>query len=81
MVKVVVWGSLRSATDGAAEVEVDAATFRDVLDQLEQNFPALKPQIERGVSLAIDGTIYREAWFTPVGPDSEVILMPRMVGG
>ncbi len=81
MVKVVVWGSLRAATGGAAEVNVDAATFKEVLTQLEQKYPGLKPQIDRGVSLAIDGTIYREAWFTPVKPDSEVVLMPLMVGG
>ncbi len=81
MVKVVIWGSLRAATDGAAEVEVEAANFKDVIRQLEANYPGLKPQIDRGVSLAIDGTIYREAWFMPVRPDSEVVLMPLMVGG
>lgn len=81
MVKVVVWGSLRAATNGAAIVEVEALSFKDVLVQLEQKYPGLKPQLERGVSLAIDGTIYRDAWFTPVNPDSEVILMPLMVGG
>jgi len=81
VVTVVIWGSLRSATDGAAEVTVEAKDFKDVLTQLEQNYPGLKPRIERGVSLAIDGTIYREAWLTPVRPDSEVVLMPLMVGG
>ncbi len=48
MVKVVVWGSLRAATGGAAEVNVDAATFKEVLTQLEQKHPGLKPQIEIG---------------------------------
>jgi len=33
------------------------------------------------VSLALDGRIYREAWFTPIKPDSEVVLMPYMAGG
>ncbi len=78
---MVIWGSLRSATDGAAEVTVEATNFKGVVTQLEKNFPGLKPQIDRGVSLAIDGTIYREAWLTPVKPDSEVVLMPLMVGG
>lgn len=81
MVQVVVWGSLRAATNGAATVEIEASNFKDVLVQLELQYPGLKPQIERGVSLAIDGTIYRDAWFTPVKPDSEVVLMPLMVGG
>jgi sulfur-carrier protein len=41
----------------------------------------MQPQIERGVSLAIDGRIYKEAWFTPISADSEVVLMPFMQGG
>ncbi len=81
MVKVTIWGSLRSATDGQAEVEVDARNFKELLDRLAAEYPGLKPQIDRGVSLALDGKIYREAWFTEIGPDSEVVLMPYMIGG
>ena len=81
MVEIVIWGSLRAATDGEATVEVEAKNFKEVLEQLEHRFPGLKPQISRGVSLAIDGVIYRESWFTPVQADSEVVLMPLMVGG
>lgn len=81
MVKVSIWGSLRSATDGMAEVEVKAKNFRQVLDALKRDYPGLGPEIDRGVSLAIDGVIIRESWFTPVRDDSEVILMPYMQGG
>jgi len=81
MVKVAIWGSLQSATGGLATVEVEAKTTRELLTQLAQAYPGLKPQIDRGVSVAIDGEIYRDAWFTPIRPDSEVILMPYMVGG
>lgn len=81
MVKVTIWGSLRFATDGQAEVKVDARNFKELLDRLAADYPGMKPQIDRGVSLALDGKIYREAWFTEIGPDSEVILMPYMTGG
>jgi len=81
MVAVVIWGSLRQFTDGQAEVEVEARTFKELLDRLKERYPGLRPQIERGVSLALDGRIYREAWFTEIGPDSEVVLMPYMAGG
>lgn len=81
MVTVSLWGSLRSATGGAQTVEVEATTFKQVLDALVQKHPGLEPQIERGVSMAIDGVIFRESWFTPVQEDSEVILMPYMTGG
>ena len=81
MVKVVLWGSLRTATGGVAEVEVEAATFRELLDRLAEAHPGLRPQIARGVSVAIDGVIYREAWFAPIPPGAEVVLMPYMTGG
>ena len=81
MVKVVLWGSIRTATGGVAEVEVEAATFKDLLDRLAEAYPGLGPQIARGVSVAIDGVIYREAWFTPLPPGAEVVLMPYMTGG
>lgn len=81
MVKVALWGTLRHATDGQAEVEVQASTFKELLDELSSRYPGLRPQIKRGVSVAIDGRVYREAWFTPIRPDSEVVLMPFMVGG
>jgi len=81
MVAVTLWGSLRVHTDGQAVVEIEARSFRELLDRLAERFPGLKPQIERGVSIAVDGRIYREAWFTKIGPDSEVVLMPYMQGG
>jgi len=81
MVKVAIWGSLRGATDGAGEVEVEASTFKQLLDELMRNYPDLEPRIKQGVSVSIDGLVYREAWFTPIRDDSEVVLMPLMVGG
>ncbi len=32
MVKVKLWGTLRQMTDGQSEVEVEAKTFKQVLD-------------------------------------------------
>lgn len=81
MVRVKLWGSLRSFADGEEWVEVEASNFKELLDQLVIKHPELAPQIKRGVSLALDGVIYREAWFTKIGPENEVILMPYMVGG
>ena len=51
------------------------------LDDISLKYPGLKPQINRGVSLAINGKIYRESWFIPIDDDSEVVLMPYMQGG
>lgn len=81
MVRVKLWGSLRALADGEEWVEVEASNFKELLDQLVIKYPGLEPQIKRGVSLALDGVIYREAWFTKIGPENEIILMPYMVGG
>ena len=81
MVMVKIWGSLKYATNGSDYVNVDANNFKDLLENLKLNYPGLGPQIDRGVSLAIDGKIYKESWFTPIKKDSEVVLMPFMFGG
>ena len=80
MVKVRIWGSLAEIT-GSDTVCVDGENFLELLNNLKLSYPGLQPQIDRGVSLAIDGKIYKESWFTPVYQDSEVVLMPLMVGG
>ena len=41
MVKVILWGSLRSATGGLLEVEVDATNTGEMLKALAKKYPAL----------------------------------------
>ena len=81
MVKVALWGSLRSAADGRTAVEIEARNFRELLQRLQEAYPGLAPQIACGVSMSLNGVIYREAWFTAIPPDAEVVLMPYMTGG
>ncbi|MCZ0812327.1 MAG: MoaD/ThiS family protein [Pseudomonadota bacterium] len=81
MVQVTIWGSLAAATGDQTEVEIDATTLRELLDGLAARYPALKPQLDRGVSVAIDGRIYNDSWFTPIQEDSEVVLLARLKGG
>lgn len=81
MVKVRIWGSLAAATDDRTEVEVEASTLRELLDALAEKYPAIRPQLQRGVSVAIDGKVYNDSWFTPIRPDSEVVLLARLKGG
>ena len=81
MVTVTLFGSIRAHADGMAQVQVQAETFKQLLDQLVEQYPGMKPQIDRGVSVAIDGLVYKDAWFAPIKPDSEVVLLPYMQGG
>jgi molybdopterin converting factor small subunit len=81
MVAVRLWGSLAEMADGETEVEIAATNLRELLVGLEEKYPALKPQLERGVSVSIDGKIYNDNWATPIHANSEVVLLNRLVGG
>ncbi len=81
MVKVKLWGTLRQFAEGRSEVEVEAKTFKEILDRLGETYPGLGPQIRRGVSMSLNGVIYREAWLQEIDPGAEVVLMPFMQGG
>ena len=81
MARVVFTGNFRRFTGGDAETEVDAANVRDLLAKLGERYPALAPQLDDGVALAIDGEIHQDALFSHVRPDSEVYLMPKIAGG
>ena len=81
MVEVGIWGSLKAATGGKDKVQVEAANIRQLLTKLGEDYPGLKPQLYRGVSVSIDGKIFRDAWFQPIPPGSEVVILPRLAGG
>jgi len=81
MVRVVLTGNLRQFADGDTEVEVEGDTIRQLLRALGARYPDLKPHLEEGIAVAIDGQIYQDAWLEPVPPDSEVHLLPQIAGG
>ena len=81
MVTVKIWGSLAKTTNDQTEVQVEATNLRELLDALAAKYPAIKPQLDRGVSVAIDGKVYNDSWFTPICADSEVVLLARLKGG
>jgi molybdopterin synthase sulfur carrier subunit len=81
MIRVTLSGPLKSAAGGRTEFEVEARNIREMLDRIAAEQPRLKPLLDKGVAVAIDGEIYRDAWFQPIPPGSEVHLLPRMAGG
>ncbi len=82
MPRVVISGStLRAYTRGASEFDVSATSFRRLVGELEERFPGLGRQVEEGMAIAIDGTIYQDAYGATIGPDSEVYLIPKIGGG
>ena len=81
MARVVFTGSLKRLTGGDDALDVDAANVRQLMRGVAERYPALKPHIESGMAVAIDSQIYQDAWFQPIGPDSEVHLLPKIAGG
>ena len=81
MAKVTLTGNLRLYTSGITEVEIEASNIRELLKNLGREYPDLVTQLTDDLAVAIDGEIYQDDWFAPIGPDSEVHLMPRIGGG
>lgn len=80
-VDVHLWSGLRRLTDGVDVVPVEATTIGTMLDGLIAAHPALKPILDAGVSVALNGEIYNGARHQPVAEGDEVFLMQRMKGG
>jgi molybdopterin converting factor small subunit len=81
MARVSLWGSLRAAVDGAAEIEVEANDVAGLLRELADRYPGLRPQLKRGVSVSIDGVVHSRTRVASIPPGAEVVLLPRIEGG
>jgi molybdopterin synthase sulfur carrier subunit len=79
--RIVLTHNLAQLAGGASELELDAGNVRQLLGQLGERYPALKPHLVEGLAVAIDGEIFQDAWLEPIPPDSEVHLIPRIAGG
>lgn len=78
---------LRSYTGGAANVDADGATVREVLDDLDRRYPGIAFRVvdEQGVlrthlSVWLDGERCRDL-SAPVDGLDEVVLMQALSGG
>ena len=81
MAQVTLIGNLRQFTGGVTELSVDARTVRQLFKMIGERYPALKPHLENGLAVAIDGLIYQDALFQDIGPDAEVHILPQIAGG
>ena len=81
MARVVLVGNLAQLTGGVAEFELSATSVKQLFEQLGELHPAIKPHLEEGVAVAIDGQIVQDTLFEPIAPNSEVFLLPAISGG
>ena len=71
----------RALAGGAAELEVQAATFRRLVAELDARFPGLGRQVEQGMAIAVNGVIYQDAYHVRLDESSELVLIPKIAGG
>lgn len=81
---------LRSATGGASEVAVDAATVRDMLDDLERQHPGIRErlceesgEVRRFVNVFVGDEDIRflQGLETPIPEGTQVSIIPAVAGG
>ena len=81
MVKVILSGTVSQMAGGETEIEVEATSVRQIFRHLQERFPNIKSHMIDDIAVAIDGTVYQDAWLEKVTNDSEVYLLPRIGGG
>jgi len=78
---------MQKLTDGQSKVEIEGATVRQLIAQLESQFPGMKERlvednrIKGNISVAVDGEITPLGMLEKVGENSEVHFLPAIAGG
>jgi sulfur-carrier protein len=81
---------LRAATDGVAEVQVEAATVLLLIEDLESRYPAIRGRLRddagemrRFVNLYVNGedVRFREGLGTNLKAGDELSIVPAVAGG
>ena len=80
-VTVLIPPALLTRTGQQRQVRATGRTVREVIASLDARFPGLGDFVDRKMAFAIDGEIHQDAWFSPVGADSEIYLIPKIGGG
>lgn len=72
---------VRDLAGGADHFDIDAPTVRALLAALDARHPGLGRYVGAQMAIAIDGELHHDALDEPLAADSEVVLIPRIVGG
>ena len=79
---------MRKLTEGREKVMVEGKTLREVIENLDAQFPGIKDRvvyedyrIAPGLAVAIDGVVTEEGLRTQIPPNSEVHFVTSIAGG
>jgi len=87
MATVFIPSLMQNLTGGQQTVEVQGATVRQVVDNLEKAFPGLKARlvednrIKANITVAVDGEVTPRGMLEKVADNSEVHFLPAISGG
>jgi len=87
MPTVFIPAQLKSLTGGVSQVQMEADNVRQVVDQLEQQFPGIRDRLCDGDQLAptlqvsVDSSMSSRGLRTKVGEAAEVHFLPVVGGG
>jgi molybdopterin synthase sulfur carrier subunit len=87
MATVFIPSLMQKLTDGQSQVEIEGATVRQLITELESQFPGIRDRlvednrIKGNISVAVDGEITPLGMLERVGENSEVHFLPAIAGG
>ena len=87
MATVFIPSLMRKLTDDRETVVVPGATVREIINNLEAEYPGMKAQLvdkfrlKGNISVAVDGEVSPMGVLEKVGEDSEVHFLPAIGGG
>jgi molybdopterin synthase sulfur carrier subunit len=78
---------MQSLTGGQQTVEIEGATVRQIIENLEKAHPGMKERlvadnrVKPNISVAVDGEVTPMGMLEKVGESSEVHFLPAIGGG
>jgi molybdopterin synthase sulfur carrier subunit len=87
MPTVIVPALLRQLTNGQERVTVRGVTVRQVVEDLERQFPGIKTHLiedgdlKSGIAVSVDGEMGVGGLLDPVKETSEIFFLPAIGGG
>ena len=87
MAKVFIPSLMQKLTDGQDILDINGATVREIIENLEQNYPGIKVRLvdkykmKSNISVAVDGEVSPLGLLEKVSENSEVHFIPAVGGG